>query len=92
MRRTVMKALVVSVGIVGVLTVADRRSSSHFFAYLLLPGLVPDLLITGGHGGAIFEEWVGMFVSVLVNTLVYTLALTALFTIWRRLREPVARL
>jgi len=92
MRRTVMKALVVSVGIVGVLTVAGRRSSSHFFAYLLFPGLVPDLLITGGHGGTIFEEWVGMFVSVLVNTLVYTLAFTALFTIWRRLREPVARL
>ncbi len=50
--------------------------------YLLLPGNVVSLLITGGHGGTVTQDAVASFAAAIVNTVVYALLIFA--CVWLR--------
>jgi hypothetical protein len=68
------------------LTVLLNRNPdpSPFLVYALLPGIIVSLLITGGHGGTLIEERVGLVAGLIVNSLVYAGAVFLLL----RMRRP----
>jgi hypothetical protein len=71
---------------VPLLTVLLNRNPdpSPFLVYALLPGIIVSLLITGGHGGTLIEERVGLVAGLIVNSLVYAGAIFLLL----RIRGP----
>ena len=71
---------------VPLLTVLLNRNPdpSPFLVYALLPGIIVSLLITGGHGGTLIEERVGLVAGLIVNSLVYAGAVFLLL----RMRRP----
>jgi hypothetical protein len=71
---------------VPLLTVLLNRNPdpSPFLVYALLPGIIVSLLITGGHGGTLVEERVGLVAGLIVNSLVYAGAVFLLL----RMRRP----
>jgi hypothetical protein len=71
---------------VPLLTVLLNRNPdpSPFLVYALLPGIIVSLLITGGHGGTLIEERVGLIAGLIVNSLVYAGAVFLLL----RMRRP----
>ena len=84
MRRAVITAIV----IVASLTIIQRliESWGDLLFYPLFPGEVLSLLITGGHGGSLVQEWIGLAFGIGVNVLVYSavlLGLSSLFTTGR---------
>ncbi|MFZ3211502.1 MAG: hypothetical protein WA188_08310 [Terriglobales bacterium] len=88
------KALLLALVIVGVLTLTQYRFESDVFAYLLLPGLVLFLMISGldgffwmifgSHGRTEPKVMVALAVGLLVNTIVYACIFTGALLIWRR--------
>jgi hypothetical protein len=72
MKTTVARALGSSFVIVALLTFFEQRTASAALFYLLYPGSVLSLLITGGHGGTKFEDWMALVASLIVNTVAYT--------------------
>jgi hypothetical protein len=92
MRNTTVKAMLLTFGVVSILTFLLNATLSPVCFYVLFPGVVLDLMITGGHGNTIFIMRVGLAVSVLVNTLVYGAVLTASLVIRRRLRRREGRM
>jgi hypothetical protein len=71
MKTIAARALGSSFVIVALLTFFEYRTASAAFFYLLYPGSVLSMLITGGHGGTKFEEGTALVASLIVNTLVY---------------------
>ena len=69
---------------VPLLTVLLNRNPSPFLFYALLPGIIVSLSITGGHGGTLIEERVGLVAGLIVNSLVYAGAVFLLL----RMRMP----
>jgi hypothetical protein len=69
--------------VVALLTLLEYRVGSAFFFYLLYPGMMLSLLITGGHGGTNFEERAALAANLMTNTLVYA-ALCGGFLVIRR--------
>lgn len=65
----------------------DRLPSPSVF-HIGLPGVIAHLLITGGHGGTIFEERIGTILEIVVNTTFYTVLLWALLALVNNLRGP----
>ena len=57
--------------------------------YLLYPGLVVSILITGGHGGSELADKMALVASFLVNTCAYT-GLIAILSALRRRRNKRA--
>jgi len=81
------RAFVVALALVACLTLLSRAIESNFFIYLLYPGLVLSLFITGWHGGRAgtpAEEVTASVASFLVNTLFYYLLCAAVLVISRR--------
>ncbi len=66
-----MLAFMTAVVLVLALTLLLNRHPNIFLFYALLPGATLNLLITGGHGGTLIEERVGLVAGVVVNCLVY---------------------
>ena len=60
---------------------------SAWLIYLLYPGVIVSLLITGGHGGTKFQEAVAPVANFLVNGLCYTLLYGILFWALRRVKK-----
>jgi len=87
MKTLILKTSILTVVAVSLLTLVCYRTLVMFLFYLLYPGMIINVLITGGHGGTIFEEWAGAISGVLVNTVCYMLAFGLLFLVWRRLRK-----
>jgi hypothetical protein len=67
------RVLVVALAIVICLTLLSRVIESNLFFFLLYPGVVLSLLITGGHGGTRAEEATASVLSFIVNTFCYYL-------------------
>ena len=80
------RALGCSLVIVSGLTVLSRLTDSTVLFFLLYPGVTLSLLITGGHGGAAFEDRAAMVVSFLVNLLAYFVICGFSFELFRRSR------
>jgi hypothetical protein len=57
--------------IVGSLSILQRFVDSPLVFYLLLPGSLASVLVTGGHGGTLLEERMGPIVGLIVNLIVY---------------------
>jgi hypothetical protein len=71
---------------------AYRKQSGSFWKarlsgtrglYLLFPGEAVSLLITGGDGGTILEEWTGLVASLVLNVLAYSAVIFTLYKIVR---------
>ena len=86
MKKILAEAIISSLLVVSALMIAVRFVVSDMLFYLLYPGLMLGLLITGGHGGTVFEDRIAAIVGFLVNLLVYTLVLSIAISIWRRTR------
>jgi hypothetical protein len=71
--------------IVALLTVFEYRTASAALFYLLYPGSVLSMLITGGHGGTKLEEGMALVAGLIVNTLVYAVLCAGLLASSRRL-------
>jgi hypothetical protein len=69
-----MPAFIIALVLVLALTLLLNRHPSTFLFYALLPGTIVNLLITGGHGGSITEQKIGLVAGVVVNFLVYLMA------------------
>ena len=76
-----------SIVIVGMLTLLNYAVEYSLLIYLLFPGLVLGLLITGGHGGTELEDKIAAVVSFLVNLLAYTFLCSAAFWIHHALKK-----
>ena len=81
------RALVCSVVIVSGLTALSRLTDSTALFFLLYPGISLSLLITGGHGGTVFEERTATVVTILVNVLTYAVICGFFFEIASRSRR-----
>lgn len=80
--------------IVGILTMLARLTDAlpvSVTFYLLLPGTLLQLLITGGHGGTSGEEFMGLVLGFLVNSVFYCALLTAILFIFRRIAARKGR-
>jgi hypothetical protein len=81
-----LQAIIFALVSVSVLTALLNRNPdpSPFLVYALLPGVIVSLLITGGHGGTLIEERVGLVAGLIVNCLVYAGAVFLLL----RMKSP----
>jgi hypothetical protein len=84
MKTMAATALGCSFVIVSMLTFFAYRTASAALFYLLYPGFILSLLITGGHGGTKFEEGIAPVVNLIVNTLVYAVLCTGLLAVRRQ--------
>ena len=91
MKHFIVKASIMSFGIASILRIVSGRLNLGWFFYFLFPGVLADLYITGVHGSSAFEESCGFAACILVNTLAYSLILTALFSVWRSLPKRATR-
>jgi hypothetical protein len=73
MKTIIARALGLSFTIVASMTFFEYRTTSTTLIYLLYPGDMLSLLITGGHGGTLIEDRAGLAVGVLVNTVFYAI-------------------
>jgi hypothetical protein len=58
-------------------------SSTLFF--VLFPGMIVQMVVTGGHGGTFVQEAVAPIVGAAVNTGVYSLLIMGMAKVLRRL-------
>lgn len=86
MKRILLTAFPLSLVIVSILTRLSYVWLTKLLFFLLYPGVVLALLITGGHGGTLVQERLALAASVLVNTLAYAIVYTLFLWIWRRQR------
>jgi hypothetical protein len=91
MRGIRLRALTISVGTISFITLLSTMSESPVFFYLLYPGVVASLLITGGHGGTQFEEAIAPPVAFIVNAFVYAPLIAAVLAIYGRARRKRTR-
>ena len=70
-------AFIFALAIVTCLTLLSRAAESSFFFFLLYPGNVLSLFITGGHGGTLAQDRIAPVVGFLVNTFFYYLLCAA---------------
>ena len=89
MKSLLRKSLLVSLVIVSGLTAAIRPIGSNVLFFLLYPGLMLSLLITGGHGGTVFEDRAGLAVGFVGNVVVYTLLSALAISIGLRLKNSI---
>jgi hypothetical protein len=75
MTRKPLKILLVSFAIVSGLAVLERSYGSSVLFYLLYPGNVLGLFITGGHGGTHAENALAAVLGFLANLCAYWLVL-----------------
>ena len=54
------------------------HTTSDWPLYPLIPGSLVSLILTGGHGGTEVQEIAGHIALVVVNTVLYTLAIVLL--------------
>ena len=80
----IWQAVVIGSGIVALLSLLWHFFISELLFYLLFPGLVIGILITGGHGGTVGEERIASVVSFAVNALVYSALVFSALAIKRR--------
>ena len=85
MRKTIVRAAVLSLIIVSTLTYIGWTRASAICFYLLYPGAIMALFISSPHGGTRIQDWAALIASVLVNTLAYTIAFYGTIWIWRRI-------
>ncbi len=76
MTRKPFKILLVSFAIVSVLAMLERSYGSSVFFYLLYPGNILGLVITGGHGGTHTENVLAAVLGFVANLCAYWLLLT----------------
>lgn len=81
------RTLLLSFALVICFATAKKYVGPSTFFYLLYPGEIASLLITGGHGGTQLQEWVAQFVSILLNVFVLTLLLNLIVYALRVLRR-----
>ena len=75
---TFRKAICVTSAVVIPLSVVQHLFLSALLFYVLFPGSIVELLITGGHGGTKSQEAIAPIVGAVVNVLVYALGLYGL--------------
>lgn len=85
-KSTRTRILVFALAIVTCLTLLSHVIELDFFFFPLYPGEMLSLLITGGHGGTLAEEWTGFVVGFLVNTFFYYLLCMAILAMFGHTR------
>jgi len=70
-----IKLVILSAVLVVALTAVSWRVFSPLLFYSLFPGMAVSLLITGGHGGTHFQNFIANILGVVINILVYFLVL-----------------
>jgi len=88
-QKTILKAAIVSLVIVSILTLLFFKSNSNILVFLLYPGAIVALLMLpgGAHGGTLAQEHVARMAMFVVNVLAYTIILTVLFRLFRRMLQ-----
>lgn len=80
----VKKAVAISFITVMPLTIALYLTNSILLFYVLFPGAVISLLITGGHGGTRAEEAIAPVIGALVNVFILSALLRGAARMLRR--------
>jgi uncharacterized membrane protein len=70
------------------LTVMIYRIESPVLFYLLYPGEIVSLLITGGHGGTLLQDRIAPVASVAVNFLVYATVFNVIYRLFLNQTDP----
>lgn len=70
-----IKLAIVSGALVVTLTAVSRMVLSPLLFYSLCPGIALSLLITGGHGGTHFQDFIASALGVVINILAYFMVL-----------------
>jgi hypothetical protein len=91
MIRRNLAILLLSIGIVTLLTALDHSYRPSIFFYVLYPGDVLRLLITGGHGGSFAEERLASVLGFLANVCAYWLVLTCILFVFKAVSGRMAR-
>jgi hypothetical protein len=65
----------------------SQPAPSSWLIYVLSPGFIVSVLITGAHGGTKFQEAVAPVADFLVNTFVYALLYSMLLRVLRHLKK-----
>jgi hypothetical protein len=91
MKSLLRKAVRVSLVIVSGPTASNQCLGSDVLFFLLYPGLMLSLQITGGHGGTVLEDRAGPAVGFAANLVVYTLLSALAISIEHRLKGSTGR-
>jgi len=88
-RTTLIWALALSLLTVSSFTLLlySQPAPSSWLIYVLSPGFIVSVLITGAHGGTKFQEAVAPVADFLVNTLLYTLLFGISFRVFQRVKK-----
>lgn len=86
-RKVLYRAVVFAALSVMPLTILSYAVTSKSLFYLLYPGMVVGLLISGGHGGTETEVWASQLFGFILNVLVYSVFFFGVLYIRRHLQR-----